>query len=314
MAAGANIDTGLVPLFTTQFSTNLELLLQQSGSVLRGKVREGVHVGKMASPINQMGAVSVKAPQGRFTPKKRTDAEFVRRWVFPHPGEIDQLIDGFDELQTIVNPKSEYGTNAANAFGRFWDDGLIAAATGTASLGEDAGSLTNETFNTTNFQIPVTFGTGGAASGLTVEKIKEARRILKKYHNNLDQDRPTLVIGSQQDSDLLSLVQVVSTEFNDRPVLVDGKVKQFLGFDIAESERLPFSRGAANQRGVLAFVKTGLYLGLWKEVTSRASIRNDLTSEPWDLYTSSMFGATRTQPGKVLEILCSDTTGADITP
>src|SRR5665213_200403 len=147
MAAGANIDTGLVPLFTTQFSTNLELLLQQSGSVLRGKVREGVHVGKMASPINQMGAVSVKAPQGRFTPKKRTDAEFVRRWVFPHPGEIDQLIDGFDELQTIVNPKSEYGTNAANAFGRFWDDGLIAAATGTASLGEDAGSLTNETFN-----------------------------------------------------------------------------------------------------------------------------------------------------------------------
>ena len=32
---------GLYQLYTTQFSTNLELKLQQMGSKLRGKVREG---------------------------------------------------------------------------------------------------------------------------------------------------------------------------------------------------------------------------------------------------------------------------------
>jgi len=313
--AGNSVDQGLIPLFTTQFSTNLEMLLQQEGSQLRGKVQEGAHVGKQASPINQIGAVVAKSPSGRFTPKKRTDAEFVRRWVFPIPNEMDQLIDSFDELQTIVDPKSAYATNASYAVGRVWDDQLINAATGIAFVGEDAGSLTQEQFVTANFQIAVNFGTTAASSGLTVAKFIEAKRILRHYHNDLDRDRPTMVIGSKQESDLLSQVEVVSTEYSDRPVLVDGNVKRFLGFDIVVMERLPSTvGGTANTRGVLCFVKSGLYVGMWKEVTNRVSIRNDLTGEPYDLYTSVMSGATRTQPGKVLQILCADSTGGDITP
>ena len=308
------VDSGLIPLYTTQFSTALELLLQQMGSKLRSHVREGFHVGKMSSPVNQIGAITLKAPAGRFVPKNRTDAEFVRRWVFPQEGEIDQLIDSFDELQTIVDPKSAYVQNAGNAVGRGWDDCLIAAATGTAQLGQDAGSLTSETFSTTNFRVSVSFGAGGTATGLSVAKLIETKRIFRHYHNDLDTDPLALIMGSQQEADLLNQVQVVSTEFNDRPVLVDGRVKRFLGYDIEVIERLPFSVGAANQRGCLAFVKSGLYLGMWKETTNRVSIRNDLSGEPWDLYTSVMFGATRLQPGKVVQILAADTTGADITP
>ena len=307
------IDQGLIPLFTTQFTTALELLLQQMGSKLRGRVREGFHVGKQASPINQIGSISLKAPAGRFAPKNRTDAEFVRRWVFPQPGELDQLIDTFDELQTIVDPKSSYVENAGNAVGRAWDDSIILNATGTAYIGQDAGSLTAETFNTTNFQIVVGFG-ASAANGLSVAKLIETQRIFLHYHNDLDVDPVTLVIGSQQNSDLLNQVQVVSTEFNERPVLVDGRVKRFLGFEIVHSERLPFNVGASNQRGVLAFVKSGLYLGMWKDTTNRVSIRNDLSGEPWDLNTQAMYGTTRLQEGKVIQILCADTTGADITP
>ena len=37
----------LSKLFTTQFSTNIELMLQQMGSKLRGRVREGVLVPYM---------------------------------------------------------------------------------------------------------------------------------------------------------------------------------------------------------------------------------------------------------------------------
>lgn len=307
-----SLDNGLIPLYTTQFSTNLELLLQQMGSKLRGKVREGFHVGKMASPINQIGAISLKAPAGRFVPKNRTDAEFVRRWVFPQEGEIDQLIDSFDELQTIVDPKSQYTENAANAVGRGWDDAIIAQSTGTAQIGQDANGLTAETFSTANFQISASFG-AGSANGLSVAKMVEAKRIFRHYHNDLETDPLTMVIGSQQESDLLNLVQVVSREFNDRPVLVDGRITRFLGFDIVVSERLPQTT-INTTRGVLTFVKSGVYLGMWKDITNRVSIRNDLSGEPWDLYTSVMYGASRLQPGKVLQILCADTTGTDITP
>lgn len=308
-----SVDAGLINFYTTQFSTNLELLLQQMGSKLRGRTKEGMHVGKMASPVNQVGATSLKAPAGRFVPKNRTDPELFRRWVFPQEGEIDQLIDSFDELQTIVDPKSEYVQNASNAVGRAWDDAIILAATGTAQLGQDANGLTPESFNTTNFQISASFG-ASAANGLSVAKLIEARRILRHYHNDLEADPLTLVIGSQQESDLLNQVQVVSTEFNDRPVLVDGHVRRFLGYDVVVSERLPYNVGASNQRGILAFVKSGMYLGMWKDMTNRVSIRNDLSGEPWDLYTQVMYGATRLQAGKVIQILAADSSGGDITP
>lgn len=306
-------DPGLIPLYTTQFSTNVELLLQQKGSKLRGRVREGAHVGKMASPINQIGTLALKAPAGRYAPLVRQDAAYVRRWVFPQEGEMEQLVDSFDELQTVVDPKSGLVETASNAVGRAWDDCLILQATGVAQLGQDAAGLTTETFSTANFQIAATFGANGNASGLTVAKFIEARRILEHYHNDLEMDRPTAIIGSQQHSDLLSQVEVVSTEFNSRPVLVDGVVRQFLGFDIVVSERLPQTT-INTTRGVLVFVKSGLYLGVWKDMTHNIDIRADLSGRPWQILTQAMFGATRTQPGKVLQILCADTSGADINP
>lgn len=300
----------LSKLFTTQFSTLIELKLQQMGSKLRDKVKTGSHVGKLASPINQIGAIQMKAPVGRFAPKSQQNADFTRRWVMPQDGEIDQLIDSFDELRTIVDPKSQYLQNATMAVGRGWDDAIIAAFFGSSNTGVDAGTLVTETFDTTNFQIASTFGSS-APSGLTVAKLIEAKRIFEHYHNDLEVEEPTLVIGSQQGSDLLNQVQVVSTEFNDKPVLVDGKVKRFLGFNIVTSERLAT---AASVRNCPIFVQSGMYLGMWKDITNRASIRNDLSSEPYDLYTCTTFGASRLQPGKVLSILCSDASGADITP
>ena len=301
----------LFELFTTQFSTNLELKLQQSGSLLRAHVREGMHVGKQASPIQQVGAISLKAPAGRFAPLNRSDSEFTRRWVFPQDGEIEQLIDEFDLLKTIIDPKSMYVESAANAVGRGWDDAIIANATGTNQIGTDAGSLSPETFNTSLFQIAVNFK-GSSTTGLTIAKMLEARRILRHSHIDLDADPPVMIIGSQQEADLLSQVQVVSTEYNDRPVLVDGQVKRFLGFNIVVMERLPIV--TTNTRGVLVWVRSGIYLGMWQDLVNRVSIRIDLSSQPYQLYTKTSFGATRTQPGKVLQILCYDTSGGDITP
>lgn len=300
----------LVNLFTTQFTTNLELALQQKGSKLRGKVDEGYHVGKQASPTQQIKAVKMKAPVGRFAPKERTDTDFVRRWVFPVDREMDQLIDTFDMLRTIVDPKSQYVAGAAAAVGREWDDRLIDAAFARAYTGQDAAALSNEDFDTGSFQISDSFEAAGSV-GMTVSKLIEAKRLFRHYHVDIESDPLTLVIGSKQESDLLKQTQVVSTEFNDRPVLVDGILTRFLGFNIIVSERLA---SPSSLRKVIAFAKSGMYLGVWKDTTNQAFQRGDLSGNPWDLSTLMTAGATRTQPGKVLQILCADSTGADITP
>ena len=306
------MSANLYELFTEQFSTNLELLLQQMGSLLRGRVKEGFHVGKMASPINQIGAVQLKAPAGRFAPVGRVDASFVRRWVFPREGDLPQLIDSFDELETIVDPKSMYVENASMAVGRAWDDEVIAQALGTATIGVDIGNLTQETWASfsSSYNVAHDFG-ASATTGLTIAKLIEARRIFRHNHVDLRMDPACWVIGSQQEADLLNQVEVVSTEFNDRPVLVDGHVQRFLGYDIVVSERLTVT---SNDRYCFAFVKSGMYLGMWRDLTNRVSIRNDLSSQPYQLYTMAMYGASRLQPGKVVQILANDTGGADITP
>ena len=317
MAGAQPTDNGLYPLFTTEFKTNLEMLLQQMGSKLRGRVKEGFHVGKQASPVNQVGPVSSKAPAGRFAPKNRTDVEYVRRWVFPNDRELDQLVDNFDVLKTMVDPKGELLANVGNAFGRDWDDTIINAATGTAQIGQDAASLSSELWSSTastsgGFQVASTFGAASAA-GMIPAKLIEARRVFQHFHNDLDTDPITLVIGSQQEADMLNQVQFVSTEYSDRPVLVDGRLKRFLGYDVVVSERL-LQTTVGSVRGCIAFVRSGMYLGMWKETTNRVSIANWLSSEPWDLYSAHSFGATRLQLGKVVQILCADTTGSDITP
>jgi hypothetical protein len=297
-------------LYTTQFSTNLELKLQQLGSKLRGKVSEGFHVGKQASPVQEMGPITLQTPAGRFAPIRRQDADFTRRWVFPVDGEISQLIDNFDLLKTIIDPKSQYLTNAGNAVGRGWDDAIIASAFAASQVGTDNGALSPENFDTTKYVVADDFGASQAV-GLSVAKLIEAKRIFRHNHVDLETDAATVIVGSQQESDMLNNVQFVSTEYNDHPVLVDGHVKRFMGFDIVVSERLNTVSG---DRQCIAFVKSGLYLGVWQDTINDVSIRKDLSSLPYQLYTKVSFGATRLQQGKVLRIDCLDATGADITP
>jgi hypothetical protein len=300
----------LYNLFTTQFSTNLEMKLQQTTSMLRGRVAEGSHVGKQSSPVQYLNPVKMRTPAGRFSPIGRVDTDFTRRWVFPADKDLPQLIDTFDELRTIVDAKSMYVSNTAAAVAREWDDVLIAAAFATAKTGLDASSMSDETFDTNTYQIASTFG-ASAATGLTVPKLIELKRLMRKNHVDLDMEQVTIVAGSQQESDLLNSAVVTSTEFNEKPVLVNGKVTRFLGFDFVWSERLST---ASNVRNIMAFVKSGLYLGVWKDTSNRIDQRTDLTGIPWQLYTMATFGATRLLPGKMYSILCSDTSAVDITP
>lgn len=312
------VDQGLIPIMTTKFSNRLDLKLQQMGSKLRGRVDEmGGLVGKQVSPVQQLGAVQSKAPAGRFAPKDRTPQDFTRRWVFPTDREIEQYEDNFDLLRTTVDdPKSKFVESAAMAAGRDWDDAILAAATATAKIGVDQSAFTDETFDTTKFQIAANFG-ASAATGLTVTKMIETRRILRKYHNDLETDPATLVITSTQEADLLKQVQVTNKEYNAsvaaNSVLVDGRVSRFVGFDIVVMERVPETT-ANTTKGCIAFVKSGLVLGMWQDLKTQIFQDFTLSGNPWNVSTVHTYGVTRTQPGKVIQVLCADTSGADITP
>ncbi len=303
---------GLAPDFTAQYSSNLELLLQQEESILRPYVTEqGGIVGKMASPVTQYSSVTMKAPRGLNSPLDANNPYSIRPWIFPQQGELVEFINEFDRLQTIVDPQTGYVKVAAAATGRYWDDNIIANATGSRQIGTDIGNLAPDSFSTTLYQVASTFGSS-SASGLTVAKIIEARRILEHYHNNLERDPPVIVMGSQQKADLYNQVQFTSTEFRSTAVYDQGgRLREFMGCRFAVSERLSV---ASNVRTVLVFPRSGVILGMWKDMENNIDQRIDLSGRPWQITTRTMFGSVRSQNGKVVSIACSDSSGQDITP
>ena len=283
--------------FVQQYSTNINLLLQQQGSKLRGAVTSGSHTGKAASPVDQIGKVEMQPVTSRFAPMGRVDAPTDRRWVYPSDFDLPQLIDSFDKLRMITDPESAYVQNAVYAAGRQMDKLILQAFFGTAKTGENGGTSTS--FTSGN---EVDVAVGGANSALNVAKLKAVKELAMSKHIELDREQLYCVITAKDHAALLNEIQVVSTDFNNRPVLVDGKVQQFLGINFIHCELAETVLAGTNEVTLPVWVASGMYLGIWNDIENSVSKRNDLQGEPWQLYTRMTAGATRLEEDRVFAI------------
>jgi hypothetical protein len=286
--------------YAQQFATNIELLLQQKGSKLRNLVTSGSYIGEQASPVDQFGAVEMQSVTGRFEAMGRVDADTDRRWVLPSDFDLPQLIDSFDKLRLLTDPQSIYVQNAVYAAGRKIDDVIIDALFGTAKTGKSGSTST--TFPSGQ-QIAVDYGASGN-TGLTVAKLREARKRLKAAEVDLDMDMLVCVITAEQEDNLLAEAQVISLDYNDRPVLVDGRLNSFLGINFVHSERL--DTDGSSYRRVPVFAKSGMHLGIWNDITTDISQRKDLKGLPFQSYVYMTVGATRLEEEKIVEIKCAE--------
>jgi len=112
-----------------------------------------------------------------------------------------------------------------------------------------------------------------------------------------------VVITAQQHDDLLNEAQAISLDYNTRPVLVDGKITAFMGFNFVHCERLPVD--GSSYRRVPAYAKSGVHLGMWNDINTQISMRDD-KGYATQVYVKGTFGATRTEEKKVVEIKCAE--------
>jgi hypothetical protein len=284
--------------YVQQYSTNIELLLQQKGSKLRNAVTTGSHVGKQASPVDQFGAVEMQAVSSRFAPMGRVDASADRRWVYPSDFDLPQLIDNFDKLRLITDPSSSYVQNAVMAAGRQFDRLICSAFTGTAKTGETGATSTS--FTAAN---EVDVATGGSNSKLNVAKIKAVKELMMANFVDFDMEQAFIGITAADHAALLNEIQVISSDFNGSgAVLKEGKIDSFLGFQFIHCELIETALAGTNEVTLPVWVKSGMYLGMWNDIQNSVSIRHDLQGEPWQLYTFMTAGATRLEEDKVYAI------------
>lgn len=300
------MSVNITTFYVQQYAKILNELVQQRDSRLRKACSEQRYEGKAGSPVEQVGAIAMQQVTSRYQPMGRVDAPTDRRWVYPSDFDLPQLLDSFDQLRLLIDPKSKFVQNAHFAANRQIDDLIITAMFGTAKTGETGqNSISAPSF--------VSVQQGAAApTGLTVAKIREAKRQLLANEAIMYDASPELymVAGAKQLDNLLAEAQVISTDFNSeedgKPVLRDGVIHRFLGVNFIHSERLP--TGTDDQAGtstkLAMWEKTGMHVGLWNDVTTDVSQRKDLQGLPWQAYVYLTAGATRIEEKRIVPVWC----------
>lgn len=282
--------------FVEQYSTILQALLQQMDARLRPYVMSGNHTGNGAAVVDQYGEINAYQPVGRNAPLVGQDVSSDRRWVYPNDREIVRWVNNFDQLRMLIDPKSEFMRGVAAGMARAEDDLIIDAFFDDAQTG-----VSGDT--TTSHSNQVTVSIGGTTSGLNVQKLLRAKRLLAAAH--VDPSEPIYcAVSARQVEDLLNEAQVVSSDFNSVKPLVDGQVTRFLGITFIPTERL--NTDGSGYRRVPVWVKSGMHLGVWGDTMNTIDQRKDLSSHPWQIYSRFTKGATRVEENRVVEIQCNE--------
>lgn len=276
-----------------QFRRGIDMLVQQRGSRVRGAVRlETGIVGKHAY-FDQVGSTAAVERTGRHTDTPLVETPHARRRVTMRDYEWADLIDDPDKLKILNDPTNSYSQAAAWAMGRTMDDLIIGAMFGSADTGESGG---------TAVALPAAQKIAVGGTGLTVTKLRDAKRILMAAENDPGEEW-YIAVTAQQLDDLLGETEVTSSDFNNVRALVDGTISQFMGFTFIHTERL--TTDSNGDRQVPAWRKSGVALALAKDSTGRIDERADKSYSTQVFYSMSI-GATRMEEEALVEIACSE--------
>lgn len=287
------MSTQITTAFVSQFSSNIQMLSQQMGSLLRNAVDVETVNGEKAF-FDQVGSAAAVLRTSRHADTPLIDTPHSRRMVTMSDYEYADLVDDQDKVRLLVDPTSTYARAAAAAMGRAMDDVIISAALGTALTGKDGSTST--AFDTSNNQIAA----GG--NGLTLAKLIEAKEILDS--GDVDPSIPRYIaVSPKQISNLLNNTTVTSSDYNTVKALAMGEINSFVGFNFIVTNRLGVD--GASARRVIAWAMDGLKLAIGREPTARIDERAD-KSYATQIYYAMTLGATRMEEKKVVEVLCAE--------
>ena len=282
--------------FVEQYSANVSMLAQQTGSKLRSAVDVESVRGKNAF-FDQIGVTAAQLKTSRHSDTPQIDTPHSRRRVSLSTYEWGDLVDDADKVRALIDPTSTYARAAAAAMNRSIDDVIITAMNASADTGVAGGTST---------ALPSTqkTATSDQSDGLTIAKLRSAKYILD--NNDVDPSlKRFLVCGPKQIQDLLGTTEVSSSDYNTVKALAMGSVDSFLGFQFIMSTRLNKDATYTTDRLVFAFTEDAVKLAIGKDVSAKISERAD-KSYSTQVYYAMDIGATRMEEEKVVQIPCNE--------
>lgn len=232
------------------------------------------------------GATEVKIEDrfGRLKLQKKTtangdtnysEAEMVRRFAKkPGSSNVATLIDRDAVNSTSVEPRAPLVMETRDAVSTYHDDRTLVGWWGTAWEGVTS-ATTAVAFTSGN---KIAHNYGGVSVGLTLAKLIELRRQLKKANVNFKKENPIILLDADAESDLFGINEYKSFDYNGSKPLVDGELKPWMGFrfltaNLGDAEAYPeaaalFTVGGINRLPVI--VPSGVARVTWVEFFGRA--------------------------------------------
>ena len=287
--------------FVQQYSTNVSVLLQQKGSRLRAACTEYALHGKAAEILDQFGSVTAIKNTSRHADTPLIDTPQDRRWCYPNDYELADLVDDQDKLRLIIDPSSPIAMTQMYALGRAQDDEIAAAFFGNAQTGE-TGVIA--TAFLAGQQVAINVG-ASASTGLNVKKLRGAKQLMLANEVDIEGDELFVAVDAKAHDDMLGETQATNLDYTNTPVLVDGKITSFMGFNFIHSERYPgaplYQGVAPANRQIPVWCKSGIGFGLWNDINASVDRRPDKRNA-WQVYSKGTFGATRLEEKRIVMI------------
>lgn len=289
--------------YTTQFDKNWSLEAQQHIARLRecSTVKTGC-TGK-AETHNRISKEEMEDQTSRLSKTSGTELTTTKRWVFPRAAQKTTFLDEWDAhlLGETVLPTGDAVQAHAAAAGRKMDRRLLDAIEGTNFEGLEE-ALTTRAAPTESVAITFDNAGGSANLGFTLTKwIKAKGRFAKNeiygQEQKMSGDSLYVALGQDQLDDLLfgEQAKLASSDFNRIQALVDGEVDYYLGCKIKRTELLTeYAVGGDTGVQVLFWTKAMIAFDIWSEMTTRMSVRADL-SDAIQIRSKLMCGGTRKQ-------------------
>jgi hypothetical protein len=236
------------------------------------------------------------------------DIEHSRRGGTMRDFRATLLLDQFDDLQVLIDPSRDYASAVARAMMRQYDRLVLTNALATVFTGR-------------NLATPVSAVADGVltvpadATGLTFDKLVEVRQnfINNDVGTDLQEDLYIAITGTQH-ADLMKEAELTSRDFTSfgssnmmgETVIDRGQITKALGMNIivfAANDSNPMLAKTSTTRHCIAFAKSGLVVGMNKDISVRVDNRPDKNNAQ-QVQASIFFDAIRAEGVKVQQVDC----------
>lgn len=284
------VDRGFVHAYTRE----IQRLAQQESNKMRMAVRTKTGVRGKTCNYERLGAsdlVSITA-RHQATPLLNPEHSRRRATLSDRGGAI--LLDKHDEPKLLIEPENDYAKNHAASIARYYDDLIIAAATGSATAVDETDATSSVTL--------ASFASGthviaNGGTGLTFAKVNQAARLLNVQ--DVPFDNRWFAISPVGLEDLLATTQATSADFVNLKALQNGRLEgPWMGFNWILTTRLAIS---GNIRSCIAWHRDGIGLAIGIDMYTSVSTRADL-NDATQVYAAASAGAVRVEEARVVQV------------